>query len=52
MIDFAEKYPALYRKKGDILSGVIEMVFAHMIEIDPEITDEWKKPPEGYNDDM
>lgn len=28
------------------------MVFIHMIEIDENITDEWKKPQQGYNDDM
>lgn len=52
MIDYAEKYPALFRKKADILNGVIEMIFTHMIEIESEITDEWKRPAEGYCDDM
>jgi hypothetical protein len=28
------------------------MIFFHMIEIDSTITEEWKKPEEGYNDDM
>lgn len=31
---------------------MIEMVFVHMIEIDNNVTEEWKKPIEGYNDDM
>ena len=28
------------------------MIFFHMVEIDDEITEEWKNPPEGYNEDM
>jgi len=28
------------------------MIFLHMVEIDTDITDEWKQPPEGYNDDI
>ena len=28
------------------------MIFFHMIEISNEVTDEWKVPPEGYNEDM
>lgn len=28
------------------------MIFIHMIEINPEVSEEWKKPEEGYTDDM
>lgn len=28
------------------------MVFTHMVDISEEITDEWKVPPPGYNEDM
>lgn len=28
------------------------MIFKHMIEIDEEISDEWKQPPEGFNEDI
>ncbi len=28
------------------------MIFVHMIEIDSDVTEEWKKPEEGYTDDM
>ena len=37
LVDFAEKSPALFRKKKDILTNVIEMIFHHMVEIDTEI---------------
>ncbi len=28
------------------------MIFCHMIEIDQKVQDEWKKPPEGFNEDI
>lgn len=52
LVDFAEKSPALFRKKKDALQATIEMIFFHMIEISEEITEAWMKPDEGYNDDM
>jgi hypothetical protein len=32
--------------------GLIEMIFFYMIEIEDEITEEWKKPAEGYSEDF
>lgn len=52
LVDYAEKYPALYRKKKDVLTNVIEMIFHHMVEIENEISESWMCPPEGYNEDM
>ena len=52
MVDYSEKSPALFRKHKEYLTGIIEMIFIHMIEIENEITDEWKNPQEGYNDNM
>lgn len=28
------------------------MIFKHMIEIDENITEQWMKPPEGFNEDI
>lgn len=28
------------------------MIFFHMIQISEEVTEEWKKPAEGFNDDI
>lgn len=28
------------------------MIFSHMVDIDNEVSAEWMKPEEGYNDDM
>lgn len=49
LVDYAEKYPALYRKKKDVLTNVIEMIFHHMVEIENDISESWMCPPEGYN---
>ena len=50
-VDYAEKFPALFRKRKEALKAVIEMVFFHMVEIDEEVTEQWMNPPEGYNED-
>lgn len=52
LVDYSEKSPALFRKNKDSLQETIEMVFTHMVDISNEITDEWKSPPPGYNEDM
>jgi importin-5 len=52
LVDYAQKYPALFRKKKDILQNVIEMIFYHMVEISSEVDSEWASPKEGYNEDM
>ncbi len=52
LVDYAEKYPALYRKKKEVLTGLIQMIFYHMVDISQEISEEWMKPEEGYNEEM
>lgn len=52
LVDYAEKSPAVFRKNKEALQETIEMVFTHMIDISDDITDEWKAPPPGYNEDM
>ena len=52
LVDYAEKYPALYRKNKDILTNFIQMVFHHMVDIDKNIQQDWMCPQEGYNEDM
>lgn len=52
LVDYSEKSPTIFRKNKEYLNNLLHMIFVHMIEIDNEISDEWKKPEEGYNDDM
>lgn len=52
LVDFSEKAPSLFRKNADFINSMLEMVFTHMMDIEEEISDEWKKPSEGYNEQM
>lgn len=52
LITYAERYASTYRQNKEKLIGLIEMIFFYMIEIDEDITDEWKRPPEGYCEDL
>jgi hypothetical protein len=47
-----ERVPACIRKKADLLTKLFEMIFWHMTQIEEEITEEWVKPPEGFNEDL
>jgi len=45
--------PSLFREKHQKnLTGLLEMIFLHMIEIDKEVDPEWIRPAEGFNEDM
>ena len=50
MVNVIEKYPDL-GEQGNFLTQVIELIFKNMIEIDDEVSDDWKSPPDGFNDD-
>ena len=52
LVCYSEKYPSIFRKNKDYLNSLLEMVFIHMIDIEPEINDRWKSPEEGYSEDM
>ena len=51
LISYAERFPSFYRKHQDKLVSLIEMIFIHMIQISQNVSEEWKNPPEGYNED-
>ena len=44
--------PNAIKDQKENLNKVIEMIFAHMVEIPIEIAPEWEKPAEGYNEDV
>lgn len=52
IISLIQRLPQIVRKNSAYISRLIEMIFKHMIEIDDEITNEWKKPAEGFNEDL
>ncbi|CAD8128052.1 unnamed protein product [Paramecium sonneborni] len=52
LLSMVEKFPRLFKFEKLYLIQVVEMIFFHMIQISSTITDEWKRPPEGFNDDI
>ncbi|CAD8079878.1 unnamed protein product [Paramecium primaurelia] len=52
LLSMVEKFPGLFKFEKIYLMQVVEMIFFHMIQISSTITDEWMKPPEGFNDDI
>ena len=42
LISLVSRIPQTVRKNPQYLEKLIELIFIHMIEIDEEITDEWK----------
>lgn len=53
LISIGERVPSLFRDKHkQNLTGLLEMIFLHMIEIEKEIDADWERPAEGFNEDM
>jgi len=46
-----ERLPSLAKQQKEVLSGIIEMIFFNMIQIDDEIDPEWASPKEGFSDE-
>ena len=52
LIALIERIPQIVRKNAAYLEKIIELIFTHMIEISETISEEWKQPPEGFNEDI
>ncbi|CAD8070471.1 unnamed protein product [Paramecium primaurelia] len=52
LLSLVEKFPGLFKFEKIYLMQLVEMIFFHMIQISPTISDEWMKPPEGFNDNV
>ncbi len=53
LIFILERYPEIVKQNNaELLKQIIELIFKNMIEIEDEINDEWKSPPDGFNDDL
>lgn len=52
LICLAERQPAMIRKNMNALKQLVEMTFFYMIQIEEDITEEWQRPKEGFNDDI
>lgn len=47
----SQRYPEILKKDSVLLGKVVEMIFSQMLEIPEEVSDEWKSPPDGFNED-
>ncbi|CAK67710.1 unnamed protein product (macronuclear) [Paramecium tetraurelia] len=52
LLSLVEKFPGLFKFEKVYLMQLVEMIFFHMIQISSTISDEWKRPPEGFNDNL
>lgn len=51
IVAISERYPEMIKKGDGYLNSILEMIFTHMIEINDEILDDWKSPPDGFNEE-
>lgn len=47
-----ERIPSIVKKNTELLKNLIEIIFKLMIDIEPDIEEEWMKPKEGFKDDL
>lgn len=52
IIQLAEKVTKLFKDNKTYINQLVEMIFYHMIQISENVTNEWMRPPEGFNDDI
>jgi len=52
LVFLLERYPDLVKNNKQRLEKVVEMIFMMMMEVDDEVDEEWKSPPDGFNDDL
>ena len=49
-VTVVERVPSIVKKDQELLRQIIETIFKLMVDIEPEIDQEWLKPKEGFND--
>lgn len=52
LVFLLERYPDLVKSNKQRLEKVVEMIFMMMMEVEDEVDDHWKSPPDGFNDDL
>lgn len=51
VVTISERYPEMVKKNLATLNNILELIFSHMISIDPETSDDWANPPDGFNEE-
>ncbi len=52
LVFVVERYPSLIKENISRLEKILELIILSMMEIEDEVCDEWKSPPDGFNDDL
>lgn len=52
ILPMIENFPELLSKHPNRLKIFFDLIVQNMLEIEDEITDSWKNPPDGFNDDV
>jgi len=50
-VTLIEHVPVIAKKDHEFLKNLLDLIFKLMIDIDEDIDDDWKSPPEGYRHD-
>jgi hypothetical protein len=49
---FCQRFPETLKSNQERLKKIVEMIFTHMMEIDDEVDEEWKNPPDGFDEEL
>lgn len=49
---FCQRFPEILKSSQERLKKIVEMVFTHMMEISDEVDEEWKNPPDGFDEEL
>lgn len=52
IITIVERCPQYIRNDNEKIKQLLDMLFFHMIDISLDVDDDWKRPPEGFNEDI
>ena len=52
VISMSQRYSEVLKTNTGLLKKIIEMVFRHMIDISDEVSEEWRSPPDGFDEEL
>lgn len=50
LVDYCRTYPSLFRRNSEYIPSLFFMLVNHMLTIKMEITENWKTPEEGFEE--
>lgn len=52
LLPVLEAFPELLASNTKRIGAITNIVVANMLEVEEEVSEEWKNPPEGFNDEL